>query len=144
MPPATSGIFGEVTGECDGHKVTSRAGSWETGVDGAQPGVAMLADPRVGDTTARNISPGEAEDQATSCSSTLRSMVRRDLQRRHRHRGNFTPLEPDLLEHKSYAPGVGVVRGGRLERRPGVVELVKVTTGNPTPATSGPFVPCQG
>jgi hypothetical protein len=35
--------FGEVTGECDGTKITSREGSWEAGVDGALPGVVMLA-----------------------------------------------------------------------------------------------------
>ncbi|HEX6868901.1 MAG TPA: hypothetical protein VF119_08850 [Candidatus Limnocylindrales bacterium] len=136
--------FGEVTGECDGTAITSRAGSWEAGVDGALPGVVMLAEPRVGDVYRQEYLAGEAEDQATilQLDATMTGptgaytavLVTKDV----------TPLEPDLVEHKSYAPGVGVVREETLSGEPGVVELVSVTTGNATPAPSGPFVPCGG
>jgi hypothetical protein len=135
--------FGEVTGECDGTKITSRAGSWEAGVDGALPGVVMLADPRVGDIYQQEYLAGEAEDQATilQLDATLTGptgsyrdvLVTKDV----------TPLEPDLVEHKSYASGVGVVREETLSGEPGVVELTAITTGNTTPAPSGPFVPCR-
>lgn len=136
--------FGEVTGECDGTKITSRAGSWESGVDGALPGVVMLADPWVGDVYRQEYLAGEAEDQATilQLDATLIGptgrysdvLVTKDV----------TPLEPDLDEHKSYAKGVGVVREDALSPEPGVVELVAVTTGNATLAPPGPFVPCRG
>jgi hypothetical protein len=136
--------FGEVTGECDGHTITSRAGSWEAGVDGAQPGVVMLADPRAGDVYRQEYLVGEAEDRATvlkldaavtgPTGSYKDVLVTEDL----------TALEPDVVEHKSYAAGLGVIREDSLAAEPGVVELVKVTTGNPTPAIVGPFSPCQG
>jgi hypothetical protein len=57
---------------------------------------------------------------------------------------DVTPLEPDLVEHKSYARDVGVVREDTVKGEPGVVELTAITTGNVTPAPSGPFVPCHG
>jgi hypothetical protein len=37
-----------------------------------------------------------------------------------------------------------VIREDSLRAEPGVVELVKVTTGNVTTPRAGPFVPCQG
>ncbi|MGH2764672.1 MAG: hypothetical protein ACRDKA_01980 [Actinomycetota bacterium] len=42
--------FGEETAEYKGGEIVTRAGSWEAGVDGARPGIVMLAEPRVGDT----------------------------------------------------------------------------------------------
>jgi len=136
--------FGEVTGECDKHTVTSRAGSWEAGIGGAQPGVVMLAHPQVGDVYRQEYLAGEAEDQATvlrldgavtgPAGAFTDILVTEDT----------TPLEPDLLERKSYAPHVGVVREDSLKSEPGVVELVRVTTGNPTKPLAGPFEPCQG
>ena len=41
--------LGEETAEYEGGEVTSTAGSWEAGVDGALPGIVMLADPAVGE-----------------------------------------------------------------------------------------------
>ena len=40
--------MGEGTAEYENGKVASREGSWEAGVDGAQPGVVVPADPRHG------------------------------------------------------------------------------------------------
>src|SRR5919106_4311553 len=39
--------LGERTAEYENGKVTTRAGSWEAGVDGAMPGIIMPADPVV-------------------------------------------------------------------------------------------------
>ena len=109
-PAGNVWYFGEVTGECDGRTVTSRHGSWEAHVDGAQPGVVMLAQPRIGDVYRQEYLAGEAEDQATilqldgivtgPTGDYVDVLVTEDV----------TPLEPDLLEHKSYARGVGVVQ----------------------------------
>jgi hypothetical protein len=54
--------FGEQTAEYENGKVTSTEGSWEGGVDGAQPGIVMLAQPQVGDTYRQEYLQGEAED----------------------------------------------------------------------------------
>ena len=56
---------------------------------------------------------------------------------------DFTPLEPDLLEDKLYAPGVGVVEEREVKGGTGVVKLIEIVHG---PATSGPapaFDPCH-
>jgi hypothetical protein len=57
---------------------------------------------------------------------------------------DFTPLEPDVLENKSYARGVGLVQEGPA-KRPDEVRLVSIETGGPS-TTSGStvFNPCQG
>jgi hypothetical protein len=44
--------FGEDTKEYEKGKVVSTAGSWEAGKDGAEPGIIMEADPRMGDSSA--------------------------------------------------------------------------------------------
>ena len=136
--------FGEVTGECDHGTVTSREGSWEAGVDGAQPGVVMLADPRVGDTYRQEFYAGAAEDQATvlqldgmasgPTGSYTDVLVTEDV----------TPLEPDLNEHKSYARGVGVVQEETITPEAGIIALTKMTNRNVVPPLAGSFEPCAG
>jgi hypothetical protein len=110
--------FGEDTAEYKNGKVTSRKGAWEAGVDGAQPGIIMPADPIVGVTYRQELLAGEAEDMAkavqlgasaeTPAGSYSDVLVTED----------WTPLEPDVMERKFYAPGVGLVmergiKGGR-------------------------------
>lgn len=104
----------------------------------------MLASPQVGDIYRQEFYAGEAEDQATVLQLDAKVsgpsgdytdvLVTEDV----------TPLEPDLIEHKSYAPGVGVVQEETLSGEGGVVQLTKVTTGHATAPVSGPFEPCAG
>ena len=119
--------FGENTKEYEDGKVVSTDGSWRAGRDGARAGIVMLARPRVGDSYYQEYAPGEALDQATvlrlDASRTVPYGTVDDLLVTR----DFTELEPDLVERKFYAPGVGVVleklvRGGR-ER----VVLLRVT-----------------
>ncbi len=56
--------MGEQTAEYENGVVTSTEGTWEAGVDGAQPGIVMLADPQVGDTYRQEWYEGQAEDLA--------------------------------------------------------------------------------
>jgi hypothetical protein len=135
--------FGEDTAECEDGAITSRHGAWEAGVDGAQPGISMLADPRVGDRYRQEFYEGEAEDQARvirlgdavdgSTGSYRDVLVTED----------FTPLEPDLLEHKLYAPGVGMVEERTIKGGSGVLELVEIAHGEPTGTTATAFDPCR-
>ena len=55
--------FGEDTAELDatGH-VTSREGSWQAGVDGAEAGIVMPGRPRVGQSFRQEFYKGHAED----------------------------------------------------------------------------------
>jgi hypothetical protein len=50
--------FALVAGACGGSQ-------WEAGVDGAQPGVVMLAQPTVGESYHQEFLKGEAEDVGT-------------------------------------------------------------------------------
>lgn len=101
--------LGESTAEYEDGRVVSRAGSWESGVDGAQPGVIMPAAPRPGMTYRQEHYPGEAEDRGRVLSVDEQAkapfghftdvVLTRD----------WTPLEPKVLEYKLYARGIGPV-----------------------------------
>ena len=107
--------FGEDTKELENGVVVSTAGSWEAGVDGAQPGIIMLACPRVGDEYRQEFYSGVAEDKARVSSLTKRVSVPFGSFRNCLKTLDFTPLDPDAREYKFYAPGIGLV----LETVPG-------------------------
>jgi hypothetical protein len=101
--------LGEATKELENGEVVSTEGSWEAGVDGALPGVVMWAQPRPGQAYRQEFYRGQAEDlaevltvgqQATVAGSTYDEVI---VIR------EWNPLEPDVVEVKSYAPGVGPV-----------------------------------
>jgi hypothetical protein len=101
--------LGEATTAYEKGKPPSTEGSWEAGVDGAKPGIIMPARPKVGMAYRQEFLKGHAEDHAKIVS--LRERVKVPL-RRFRHTLmtlETTPLEPDVLEAKFYARGVGVV-----------------------------------
>ena len=111
--------FGEDTKEFDANgNVISTEGSWQAGVNGAQPGIVMEADPRVGDTYQQEFSAGIAEDMATVLALNKTVNVPFGSFKDCLETEEFTPLEPGAIEHKFYARGVGFIqsvalRGGR-------------------------------
>jgi hypothetical protein len=111
--------FGEDTKELDANgNVISAEGSWQAGVNGAQPGIVMKADPRVGDTYQQEFLTGVAEDMATVQALNKTVNVPFGSFKGCLETEEFTPLEPGTIDHKFYASGVGLVqsvalRGGR-------------------------------
>lgn len=109
--------FGEQTAEYENGQVTSTAGSWEAGVDGALPGVVMLAVPQAGDQYRQEYLAGEAEDLAEIIAtqgdfeSTAGTWSGGDVLVTE----EWTPLEPGVRERKTYARGVGVVEIRTIE-----------------------------
>ncbi|MDQ2942673.1 MAG: hypothetical protein M3R21_03270, partial [Candidatus Dormibacteraeota bacterium] len=101
--------FGEDTAEYVNGAVSSTAGTWLAGVDGALPGIVMEAFPKVGDAYRQEYRPGVAEDfakvQKIDASITVpvgtysRAVVTEDTDL----------LDKTKLEHKSYAPNIGFV-----------------------------------
>ena len=99
--------FGEDTAEYENGKVTSTAGTWMAGVDGALPGIIMKAAPKVGDAYRQEYRPGEAEDfakvlqldasQEVPAGSYTNVVVTEDTDL----------LDATKLEQKFYAAGVG-------------------------------------
>jgi len=119
--------FGEDTTSYEDNPAGDHAGSWEAGVDGAQPGIVMLADPVPGDLYRQEFKAGEAEDVA---------MVRRLDAKLKVPAGSYgdvlvteewTPLEPDVIELKYYAEGVGVIEERQILGGDELVQLRKMT-----------------
>jgi hypothetical protein len=100
---------GEDTTEYEHGRPVTKEGSWEAGVDGAKAGIVMPAHPRVGMQYRQELYAGHAEDMARVLSLDEQAEV---------PAGHFTgvlltrewnPLEPDVLEYKLYAKGIGPV-----------------------------------
>jgi hypothetical protein len=95
----------------------TKEGSWEAGVDGAQAGIVMLAEPRPGDTYQQEYYEGEAEDRGEVLSVDAKVTVPFGSYTGMVKTADTTPLEPEVEERKYYAEGVGFVyeekvRGG--------------------------------
>jgi hypothetical protein len=109
--------MGEDSKEYENGVVVSTEGSWEAGVAGAEAGIIMPAEPRIGMKYAQEFAPGVAEDMAsvvslkqsvsvpygdfTDCVQTM----------------EFSKLAPGARGYKFYARDVGLVleespRGG--------------------------------
>jgi hypothetical protein len=118
--------FGEDTAEYVNGVVTSTAGTWEAGVDKAQPGIVMPALPRVGDSYRQEFRPGVAMDEARILSVNASVRVPAGAYQQVVVTFDKNPLDPSKKERKWYAQGVGFVRailhrGGHTE----TTELVR-------------------
>jgi hypothetical protein len=101
--------LGEDTQEYVDGMAGARTGSWEAGVDGALPGIVMLANPVVGENYRQEYLKGEAEDYGTVVSLDESVSV---------EAGDFdncikirerSVIDPELDENKYYCEGVGNV-----------------------------------
>ena len=126
--------LGETTAEFEDGKIATRAGSFEAGVDGAQPGIIMPGDPQVGMKYRQEYYEGEAEDNGEILS--LDEMAEVPF-------GQFDDvlltkdtitIEPDVLEYKLYARGVGPVLVFGVSGGGGREELIEVDR---APASAG-------
>lgn len=101
--------MGEDTAEYENGKVVSREGSFEAGVDGAQPGIIMPADPQEGMTFRQEYYAGEAEDEGEIVLLGQQAEVPAGHYEDVVMTRDTNPLEPKVLEFKFYAPDVGPV-----------------------------------
>jgi Ca2+-binding RTX toxin-like protein len=117
--------FGEDTHEYDpGNPVpVSDEGSWQAGVDGAEAGIVMLADPQVGDRYAQEHAPGVAEDYAVVRSLDANINVPYGSSGDGLKTRDVNPLDPSV-EFKFYIAGVGNVLTTDADGRRD--ELVKI------------------
>lgn len=130
--------LGEQTAEVVNGEIASTAGSFEAGVDGALPGIIIPADPLPGMRYRQEYYPGEAEDNGEVLS--LDEMADVPF-------GHFTGLlltkdtitiQPDVLEYKLYAKGVGPILTLGVSGGGGREELVDVDVA-PDGAGTGPL-----
>ena len=123
--------LGEATAEYENGKVTSRAGSFEAGVEGAEAGVAIPADPRPGMSYRQEYLRNEAEDQGAVVTVGEERvevpygyfdedvLMTRDL----------VPTEPRVQELKFYAKGIGPVLSIHTDGAGGRAELISFRPG---------------
>jgi hypothetical protein len=118
--------FGESTAELDAHgKITSTEGSWTAGVDGARPGIFMPAHPRRGQSYRQEYYNGHAEDHfkiigvlsGVTAGHAQAALLTRE----------WTPLEPGVVDHKTYVRGIGTVLEQTVKGGDERNELVRIT-----------------
>jgi hypothetical protein len=122
--------FGEDTKQLDpSGKVTGTAGTWRSGVDGAQPGIFMEAHPVIGHSFRQEYYKGHAEDQFSMVSLTAAVTVPHGSFQDALLTKEWTALDPGIIDHKYWVRGIGEVLEqsvtGSLER----LQLVSVTNG---------------
>jgi hypothetical protein len=123
--------LGEATIAYENGRPASTEGSFEAGVDGAQPGVIVPAKPRPGLRFRQEYYRGHAEDVGEIFS--LREQVQ--VPYGHFGRGkilmtrDLNPLEPKVLEYKFYARGVGPVLAVGVSGDTDREELVRYAKG---------------
>jgi hypothetical protein len=123
--------LGEYVTNYNNGKVTGHSGSFEAGVDGAQPGITMPANPEPGMTYRQEYYKGEAEDKGAVVTVGDEQvqvpfgffdkgvLMTRDL----------VPTEPKVQELKFYVPDVGPVLSVHTDGAGGRGELVTYSQG---------------
>jgi hypothetical protein len=121
--------FGEDVTEYENGKVTGHEGSWESGVRGAEPGLAMPANPRPGQTYRQEYSKGVAEDRAMVISLDGSVNVPYGSFDHVLVTEEFTPLEKNVVERQYYVAGVGDIVEATVKGEPERIELVDIKHG---------------
>ncbi|MCB0318076.1 MAG: hypothetical protein KDD56_04915 [Bdellovibrionales bacterium] len=104
-------------------------GSFIAGVDGAQAGIAMLADPQIGDKYRQEFALREAEDVAEIVSLTGdETAIAAACNGSCLVVEETLPAEPDVIEHKYYAPGIGFILAIDMVTNERTDELTEITT----------------
>jgi hypothetical protein len=123
--------LGEYVTNYENGNVVNHEGSFEAGVDGAQPGIAMPARPKPGLSYRQEYYGGVAEDWSAVITVGEEQvevpfgyfkeevLMTRDLD----------PLEPKVQELKFFAPGVGPLLSVHIDGTGGRAALVRYTPG---------------
>lgn len=130
--------LGEETAEFEDGKVTTRAGSFEAGVDGAQPGIIVPADPRPGMRYRQEYYKGQAEDNGAVLSTYEMAETPYGRFKGALLTKDTDALEPNVLEYKLYAKGVGPVLALGVSGGSGREELLGMDEA-PRSAGTGPL-----
>ena len=118
--------FGEHVTEYKNGKVTGHEGSWESGVEGAKPGIAMQANPTVGQSYRQEYSKGVAEDRAKVVKMDGSATVPYGSFDHVLVTDEWTPLEQGVVERQYYVAGVGDIIEATVKGQPERIELVSV------------------
>src|SRR5262249_48880597 len=117
--------LGERTAAFSGGHV-DHSGSWLAGVHDGEPGIVMKTNPQIPDAYRQEFLAGQAEDTAwiVNRGGSLKLPVQGV-----RNVGTslvFTVLEPNVIDKKIYAPGLGIVKEQSVQGPLEVATLVSV------------------
>ena len=120
--------FGEIAKNYEDGELIDLDGSWKAGEDGAKAGIIMKAPSQadVGDVYRQEFLLGDAEDMAKILSLSESVSISYGSFDDVLKTLDYSPLEPDVVEHKFYAPGVGLIKEIKPDTGE-VVELVSMT-----------------
>jgi hypothetical protein len=119
--------FGEDTKELDENgNVVSTEGTWQAGVNGAEPGIVMLAHPKKGDKYQQEFAQDVAQDMAQVLGYKDSLCVRYGCFKHVLVIKEWTPLEPGVVENKYYARGVGFIYSKMVKGGDETLELVRI------------------
>jgi hypothetical protein len=118
--------LGENTKAYEPDGTVDTSGSWQAGVNDAEPGIIMEADPRVPDAYRQEYLKGEAEDTAWIIDRGGSITVPYGTVHQVLTSLEFARIEPDVIDQKIYAPGIGIVRETALTGDAEVARLVQV------------------
>lgn len=106
---------------------TDTSGSFTAGVDGAQPGIIMEANPQIPDAYRQECYAGQAEDTAWVVATSGSVTVPYGKVRNVLTTLESTRLEPGAYDEKIYGPGIGIVSERSLTGPIEFAQLVSVS-----------------
>jgi len=123
--------FGEDVSDYENGVMTSKAGSWEAGVDGALPGIVMFGDPvaHLGETYLQEYYAGQAEDTADLISVSQNMEIPFGSFENVVQTYDYTPLDLNSQEHKFYAEDIGQIKSIDLKTGDEVVLVEYIPAG---------------
>lgn len=119
--------FGEDAKTYENGKVTGTKGSWEAGVNGAEPGMIMEASPRVGDQYRQEYLRGQAEDMSAILAINESVTVPSGSYTNCIKTKDWTALEPTVIENKLFCRGAGQVQSTMIQGGQDVTKLASIT-----------------
>jgi hypothetical protein len=119
--------FGEDTKEYENGVISSTEGSWMAGENKAQPGIVMFAKPILGIPYRQEYLFNEAEDMGKVISMSENVTVPYGIFSDCMMTEEWSPLEPDVIEHKYYAYGIGNIKSVMIEGGNEISELTSVS-----------------
>jgi hypothetical protein len=110
IDPETGDVFyfGEEVDFYENGKVVDHSGSWVAGGQN-RAGLIMAGTPAVGMKYYQEVAPAVAMDRAEVISTSERCSTPAGTFENCLATRETNPLEPEVVEHKSYAPGIGLV-----------------------------------
>ncbi len=118
--------FGADAKQYKSGKIIGSAGSWQAGVNGAQPGIIMRAKPTLGDNYRQNYLKGTVEDMGYVVSLDGALKVPYHAYKDLLITLQWSNLTPDIIENRYYARGVGFVYSEIAQGGTGELKLAKI------------------